>query len=110
VLAAEDVLELFEEEVFEAVVFEYGVDVVLVKELEEVKVVVLPVPEGVKSATVALAADVVDAVTVLVLPDMVLPDTVMAEAEAEDVELEMALLDELEEVSEPPVRWKGNDS
>lgn len=97
-------LELFDEDVLDAVPFDNGVDEVLVRVVGEVMLAVLPVAEGVRSAAVVLAADVVDAVTVLVLPDA------EEEDEIEDAELETTLLDELEEEAEPPVRWKGNDS
>jgi len=104
-LNAEDVLELFEEEVLEAVPFENEVNAELVIVVCGEDVVVDKVEEGVESTTRVEAdevvADVVDAVTVL-------PDTVIAEVD--DVWVELELLVELEELSEPPVRWKGYDS
>jgi len=99
------VLELFEEEVLEAVPFENEVNAELVIVVCGEDVVVDKVEEGVESTIRVEAdevvADVVDAVTVL-------PDTVIAEVE--DVWVELELLVKLEELSEPPVRWKGYDS
>lgn len=108
-LAAEDVPELLDEDVLEAVLFEAEVDVdttvVSPALAEDVVDVVGPVAEGVTrfADDAVVDAVVVDAVTVL-------PDTVISEDEDVDAELETELLVELEELSEPPVRWKGYDS
>jgi hypothetical protein len=112
VLAAEEVLELFEEDVLEAVLFEDVVDVTTLVNAaldEDVVDVVGPVAEGVRRFAddavddAVVEAVVVDAVTVL-------PDAVVTEVEDVETEPEIELLVELEELSEPPVRWKGYDS